>query len=226
MQVDCLNLPTGGGAAAPADSAVAAGAANAGAPAAGAALSAPEIAQMIAGLVAPLTQMIQDNRHDTQQYLQALATHQANTEQDATTCITKGMQEAMNRIPALLPPLTEKMPLHKPPPDVPSTDRVLKQRLLLFAQGCDVDGDWEPNGWVGATIRGAPMDENKERGIQGTQLVRGCILQVIVQVSLEDLVCLALQVVKRANHFDVRLGVAGLEQWPYMYKPTGFRGPS
>ena len=32
----------------------------------------------------------------------------------------------MDRIPAPATPPTEKMPLHKPPPDVTSTDRVLQ----------------------------------------------------------------------------------------------------
>ena len=53
---------------------------------------------------------------------------------------------------------------------------------------------------------------NKRAGAQVTRLARDCILQVFVQVRLEDLVHLALQIVKKANHFDVFLGVAGLEE--------------
>ena len=39
---------------------------------------------------------------------------------------SQGMQDAMDLIPALHPPLVEKMLPHKPLPDVSSTDRVLE----------------------------------------------------------------------------------------------------
>ena len=69
----------------------AAGASAGGAPGAGATLSALQIAQMIAGVVTPLTQLIQDNKLHTERYVQALATHQANTEQNNAARITQGL---------------------------------------------------------------------------------------------------------------------------------------
>jgi hypothetical protein len=93
--------------------------------------------QMLATVLAPLTQIIQDSKDQSlrliqdskthaENLVQTLATHQANAEQNTTARLTQGLQDAMDRIPAPAPPPTEKMPLAKPPPDVPSTDTVLK----------------------------------------------------------------------------------------------------
>ena len=100
-------------------------------------MSANQFVQMLAGVVTPLTQLIQENKNDmtqliqnnrthNEQIAQTLATHQINAEQNTTRRLTEGLQEAMNRIPAPAPPLTEKMPLNRPPPDVPSTDSALQ----------------------------------------------------------------------------------------------------
>ena len=36
--------------------------------------------------------------------------------------------------------------------------------MLLLAQGCDIDGNWETIDWPGATTRGAKMGGIEERG--------------------------------------------------------------
>ena len=46
---------------------------------------------MIAGVVTPLTQLIQDNKLDNQRFVQTLATHQANAEQNNAARITQGL---------------------------------------------------------------------------------------------------------------------------------------
>ena len=71
-EVQHLNLLSG-----PAGAAAESAAPADGAAVAAATVTAPQITQIIAGFMALLTQMIQDNRCDIQQYVQTLATHQA-----------------------------------------------------------------------------------------------------------------------------------------------------